>query len=377
MQAPDYRVDSFLLPGSCMNGADRLYSEPSPNSTEDDRPYSPGITSTASPTYHELKSGFDMKYTFTPVQSYGEYPPNHNQQGNIQTIYGYQHLLPPPNITVNSFTSILPPIPYEMSEAGVPLSPSNESSNQQQNGDKSPSSTVSGDREKSPPESPKSDTSDNAYNPQGRSNNFLLNSGLVKHAWIPPRSLANKGLNAQVPLLSFEKKKPRKPRTIFSASQLNELEERFKYQKYLSTTERSCLAYSLGLTEEQIKVWFQNRRSKWKKGDKPAGQDDDNQSQLSESPNSGDEHQNNMMLQSNQHPPHHHEMQPHHQMEQHHHEMMPSVVPMDPQQIRLQQELHTLHQQISVKRSSPDDEEDEDEEHEGKRQRREDQYQQR
>ena len=44
-----------------------------------EHPYSPGITSTASPTYHELKSGFDMKYTFTPVQSYGEYAPNHNQ----------------------------------------------------------------------------------------------------------------------------------------------------------------------------------------------------------------------------------------------------------------------------------------------------------
>lgn len=357
-----------------MNGADRLYSEPSPNSNEDEHPYSPGITSTASPTYHELKSGFDMKYTFTPVQSYGEYAPNHNQQGNIQTIYGYQHLLPPPNITVNSFTSILPPIPYEMSEGGVPLSPSNDS-NQQQNGEKSPSSTVSGDREKSPPESPKSDNSDNTYNPQGRSNNFLLNSGLVKHAWIPPRSLTNKGLNTQVPLLSFEKKKPRKPRTIFSASQLNELEERFKYQKYLSTTERSCLAYSLGLTEEQIKVWFQNRRSKWKKGDKPAGQDDDNQSQLSESPNSGDEHQSNMML--NQHPPHHHDQMPsHHQVEQHHHEMLPSVMSMDPQQIRLQQELHTLHQQIAVKRGSPEHGDDE-EGHEGKRQRREEQYQQR
>ena len=56
---------------------------------------------------------------------------------------------------------------------------------------------IAGDREKSPPESPKSDNSDNTYNPQGRSNNFLLNSGLVKHAWIPPRSLTNKGLNSE------------------------------------------------------------------------------------------------------------------------------------------------------------------------------------
>ena len=49
------------------------------------------------------------------------------------------------------------------------------------------------------------------------------------------------------PLLTFEQKKPRRPRTIFSASQLLELEERFRYQKYLSTAERSCLAFTLGM----------------------------------------------------------------------------------------------------------------------------------
>lgn len=104
---------------------------------------------------------------------------------------------------------------------------------------------------------------------------------MVKHAWLPPRPLAPKGpgydhlpyhrnhIQAKDrPLLTFEQKKPRRPRTIFSASQLLELEERFRYQKYLSTAERSCLAFTLGLSEEQVKVWFQNRRSKWKKGEK-------------------------------------------------------------------------------------------------------------
>jgi len=104
---------------------------------------------------------------------------------------------------------------------------------------------------------------------------------MVKHAWLPPRPLAPKGpgydhlpyhrnhlQSKDRPLLTFEQKKPRRPRTIFSASQLLELEERFRYQKYLSTAERSCLAFTLGLSEEQVKVWFQNRRSKWKKGEK-------------------------------------------------------------------------------------------------------------
>ncbi|KAL5259175.1 hypothetical protein ACHWQZ_G009587 [Mnemiopsis leidyi] len=65
---------------------------------------------------------------------------------------------------------------------------------------------------------------------------------------------------------SLLRKKPRKPRTIFTARQLLELERRFENQKYLTSTERSCLAFILGLSDEQIKVWFQNRRSKWKRG---------------------------------------------------------------------------------------------------------------
>ncbi|XP_063679734.1 homeotic protein distal-less-like isoform X2 [Bolinopsis microptera] len=283
MQAPDFRVDSFLMPPSCMNGTDRLYSE----SNSEDRSYSPGVSTSSSPTYHELKSSsFDMKYTFT--QPYYE---NVAHQQNLYA-HGYAHLIPPPNVTVNSFTSSLPPMP--------PYSPqhlqNNSDTGSNTSPNKSPDSTASGrsggDRSKTPPDSPKSDVSDGGYNggPR-RNNNFLLNSGLVKHAWIPPRTLTNKGLN--MPLLSFEKKKPRKPRTIFSAAQLNELEERFKYQKYLSTTERSCLAYSLGLTEEQIKVWFQNRRSKWKKGDRKEGEDED---QASGSPESGDDQNNSSNL---------------------------------------------------------------------------------
>ena len=51
---------------------------------------------------------------------------------------------------------------------------------------------------------------------------------------------------------SVNGKKPRKPRTIFTAGQLLELEHKFRHQKYLSTSERSCLAFMLGLSEEQV-----------------------------------------------------------------------------------------------------------------------------
>lgn len=59
--------------------------------------------------------------------------------------------------------------------------------------------------------------------------------------------------------------KPRRARTAFTYEQLVALENKFKSTRYLSVCERLNLALSLNLTETQIKIWFQNRRTKWKK----------------------------------------------------------------------------------------------------------------
>ncbi|XP_045494208.1 homeobox protein koza-like [Colias croceus] len=57
----------------------------------------------------------------------------------------------------------------------------------------------------------------------------------------------------------------RKPRQAYSAKQLERLEAEFKLDKYLSVSKRMELSKALDLTEVQIKTWFQNRRTKWKK----------------------------------------------------------------------------------------------------------------
>lgn len=54
-------------------------------------------------------------------------------------------------------------------------------------------------------------------------------------------------------------------RTCFSSKQLLELEREFHSKKYLSLSERAHLARMLQLSESQIKIWFQNRRAKWKR----------------------------------------------------------------------------------------------------------------
>ncbi|XP_068184211.1 NK1 transcription factor related 2-like,a [Antennarius striatus] len=59
--------------------------------------------------------------------------------------------------------------------------------------------------------------------------------------------------------------KPRRARTAFTYEQLVALENKFRTTRYLSVCERLNLALSLSLTETQVKIWFQNRRTKWKK----------------------------------------------------------------------------------------------------------------
>ena len=59
--------------------------------------------------------------------------------------------------------------------------------------------------------------------------------------------------------------KPRRIRTAFTYEQLVSLENKFRTTRYLSVCERLNLALSLGLSETQVKIWFQNRRTKWKK----------------------------------------------------------------------------------------------------------------
>lgn len=59
--------------------------------------------------------------------------------------------------------------------------------------------------------------------------------------------------------------KARRVRTAFTYEQLVALENKFRQTRYLSVCERLALALALRLTETQVKIWFQNRRTKWKK----------------------------------------------------------------------------------------------------------------
>nr|CBY85303.2 HoxA14 homolog [Neoceratodus forsteri] len=57
----------------------------------------------------------------------------------------------------------------------------------------------------------------------------------------------------------------RKKRVPYTKYQITELEKAFEVNRFLTPESRQHIAVKLGLTERQVKIWFQNQRQKEKK----------------------------------------------------------------------------------------------------------------
>uniref|UniRef100_A0A915BMU9 Homeobox domain-containing protein n=2 Tax=Parascaris TaxID=6254 RepID=A0A915BMU9_PARUN len=108
-----------------------------------------------------------------------------------------------------------------------------------------------------------SSTSTSPYAPQPPPNHFMYHQSASSPEAFSEHS--TKIIEGGEVRINGKGKRVRKPRTIYTSMQLQELQKRFHKTQYLALPERAELASRLGLTQTQVKIWFQNRRSKHKK----------------------------------------------------------------------------------------------------------------
>ncbi|CAM9523441.1 unnamed protein product [Lampetra planeri] len=70
-----------------------------------------------------------------------------------------------------------------------------------------------------------------------------------------------------------------KYRVVYSDYQRLELEKEFQANRFITIRRKSELASHLGLSERQVKIWFQNRRAKERKVNKKMQQQQQQQQQ--------------------------------------------------------------------------------------------------